>query len=70
MKKLLLIAMVMMSLPTFAQNYTMRASGIMAEDGWEAWDYIYATPEGTDLICINKHDFITPLEIIDSVFRD
>lgn len=60
----------MMSLPMFAQNYTMRASGIMAEDGWEAWDYIYATPEGTDLICINKHDFITPLEIIDSVFRD
>lgn len=70
MKKLLLIAMVMMSLPMFAQNYTMRASGIMAEDGWEAWDYIYATPEGTDLICINKHDFIDQLEIIDSVFRD
>ena len=70
MKKFLLVVMVILALPAFAQNYTMRISGYMSEDGYEAFDYIYETPEGTDLVCINKHDFITPMEFIDSITRD
>lgn len=70
MKKLLLIAMVILTLPIFAQDYTMRISNFMAADSWEAYDYIYGSPTGTDLQCINKHDFITPMEYIDSLTLD
>lgn len=62
--------MVMFTLPTFAQNYQMRVSGFMAEDSWEAYDYVYGSPKGTDLLCVNKHDFITPMEYIDSLTMD
>lgn len=70
MRKFLLIAMVMLSVSTFAQNYTMRVSSFMAEDSWEAYDYIYGSIDGIDLQCVNKHDFITPMEYIDSLTYD
>lgn len=70
MRKFLLIAMVIMTLPVFAQNYTMRVAGFMAEDSWEAYDYVYGSTNGTDMLCVNKHDFITPMEYIDSLKYD
>ncbi len=70
MRKFLLIAMVMFTLPMFAQNYTMRMANIFSEDGAEAWDYVYTDTINTSLVCINEHDFLTPTECIDSIFLD
>ena len=69
-KFLLIIAMVMFALPTFAQNYTMRLANLSSNDGVEVWDYIYSDANNTDLVCINEIEFATPLECIDSIFYD
>ena len=71
MRKFLLIAaMVMFALPTFAQNY--RLSNIFSEDGMESWTYVYSDATGTNLVCINELDNLsTPAgEFIDSIFYD
>jgi hypothetical protein len=71
MRKFLLIAaMVMFALPTFAQNY--RLSNIFSEDGMESWTYVYSDATGTNLVCINELDNLsTPAgEYIDSIFYD
>ncbi len=71
MRKFLLIAMVLFALPTFAQNYNMRLANIFSEDGFEAWDYVYSSEKGTNLVCINEVEFVTPAnEFIDSIFYD
>ena len=70
MRKFLLIAMVMFTLPMFAQNYNLRLASIYSEDGYELWDYIYASPSNTHLVCINEADFTTSMECIDSIFYD
>ena len=70
MRKFLLFAMVMFTLPLFAQNYTMRMSGVYSEDGFEAWDYVYPSAESTNIACINEIDFTTNTECIDSLFYD
>lgn len=70
MRKFLLIAMVMFTLPMFAQNYTMRLAHLYVEDGYELWDYIYSDTEGTNLVCINETELMTPMECIDSLFYD
>jgi hypothetical protein len=71
MRKFLLIAMVLFALPTFAQNYNMRLANIFSEDGFESWDYVYSSEKGTNLVCINEVEFVTPAnEFIDSIFYD
>lgn len=69
-KFLLIVAMVMFALPTFAQNY--RLSNIFSEDGMESWTYVYSDATGTNLVCINELDNLsTPAgEYIDSIFYD
>ena len=62
--------MVMFTLPMFAQNYNLRLASIYSEDGYELWDYIYASPSNTHLVCINEADFTTSMECIDSIFYD
>lgn len=71
MRKFLLIAaMVMFSLPIFAQSYTMRLSQVFSDDGYENWDYIYPNETSTQITCINEIDFTTETECIDSLFYD
>ena len=70
MRKFLLIAMVMFTLPVFAQNYTMRLANVYSDDGFESWDYVYSGATNTDLVCINEIDFTTNTEFIDSLFYD
>ena len=70
MRKFLLIAMVMFTLPVFAQNYNMRLASIASNDGVEIWDYIYSAPDNSHLVCINEMEFATPLEIVDSLEYD
>ena len=73
MRKFLLIAaMVMFALPTFAQNYELRLASIYSEEGMEAWDYVYSGNDGVNLVCINEYDMISQPtgEYIDSIFYD
>ena len=70
MRKFLLFAMVMFTLPLFAQNYTMRMIGVYSDDGYETWDYVYPSAESTNITCINEIDFTTNTECIDSLFYD
>lgn len=70
MRKFLLFAMVMFTLPLFAQNYTMRMIGVYSNDGYETWDYVYPSAESTNIACINEIDFTTNTECIDSLFYD
>lgn len=70
MRKFLLFAMVMFTLPLFAQNYTMRMIGVYSDDGFEAWDYVYPDAKSTTITCINEVDFTSDTECIDSLFYD
>ena len=72
MRKFLLIAaVVMLALPTFAQkNY--RLSNIFSEDGMESWTYVYPDATSTSLVCINELDNLSQpaAEFTDSIFYD
>lgn len=70
MKKLLLIAMVMLCLPGFSQKY--RISSFYADDGFEVWDYKYSDETGTNMVSINKVELFdtNPGEFIDSLSFD
>lgn len=71
MRKFLLIAaMVMFALPTFAQNYELRLASIYSEDGMELWDYVYSGNDGVNLVCINEFDMLSGSDVIDSLFYD
>ena len=70
MRKFLLFAMVMFTLPLFAQDFGMRLAHVYSEDGFESWDYIYPNETGTDVTCINEIDFTTDTECIDSIYYD
>ena len=49
---------------------SMRLTSIYANDGFEAYDYIYPSETSTRTTCVNKNDFITNTENIDSLFYD
>lgn len=70
MRKFLLVAMMVMSLPMFAQHYTMRLANIYDAEGFETWDYVYSDTKGTDLVCINEIDLLFNMECRDSVYTD
>lgn len=71
MRKFLLIAaMVMFALPTFAQNYELRLASIYSDDGKELWDYVYSGNDGVNLVCINEFDMLSGSDVIDSLFYD
>lgn len=68
MKRFLLIAMLMLALPSLAQNYDIRLSRIYSEDGYESREYVYAGTDNANLVCINE--ITKNIEIIDSLFYD
>ena len=74
MRKVLLMLLVVLTLPTFAQNnYQFRISSFMSEDGAFMNTYNYAEATGTDLRSINKVDLIDPsfpYQAIDSITYD
>ena len=71
MRKFLLIAMVMLTLPVFAQNYTMRIKNIQSyPDYTEVWDYNYPGDMSAKLVSIDKYDFLSETEAKDSLLYD
>lgn len=72
MKKFLLMLLVVLALPTFAQNYQFRISSFMSEDAMETISYGYETADGTDLRAIHEVDFLSDptMDIIDSLHYD
>lgn len=74
MRKFLLMLLVILTLPTLAQNdYQFRISSFMSQDAAFMNTYEYAEPTGSDLRSIHKIDFVDPIfpyEAIDSLVYD
>ncbi len=71
MRKFLLIMLVILAMPAFAQNnYQYRISSYMAIDGFEIYNYQYSDVVGTDLRSIHKIDLVEQMELIDSLVYD
>lgn len=74
MRKVLLILLVVLALPTFAQkDYQFRISSFMSEDALLMHTYNYAEPTGTDLRgihVVDSSDPSFPYEAIDSLHYD
>ena len=49
---------------------SMRLTSLYANDGLEYYDYIYPNENSTNVTCVNKYDFISNTENIDSLFYD
>ena len=70
MRKFLLLLLVVMTLPVFAQNYKYRISSYMSVDGFETYNYQYLDDASADLKGIHKIDLADQMELIDSLVYD
>lgn len=73
MRRFLLMLLVVLALPTFAQkSYSYRIDSFMSEDALETLDYQYLTPDGSDMIAIHEVDLLEQpaMEVIDSLRYD
>ncbi|MBO5704180.1 MAG: hypothetical protein J6R91_06415, partial [Bacteroidaceae bacterium] len=59
MRKFLLMLLVVLAMPAFAQNdYQFRIATFMSEDGFETQNYQYSDVLGTDLKGIHEIDLL------------
>lgn len=73
MRRFLLMLLVVLAVPTFAQNsYSFRIDAFMSEDALETLDYQYLTPDGAEMTAIKETDLLStpPVEVIDSLRYD
>ena len=64
MRKFLLLLLVVMTMPAFAQNYKYRISSYMSVDGFETYNYQYLDDAKADLQGIHKIDLADQMELI------
>jgi len=73
MRRFLLMLLVVLALPTFAQkSYSFRIDSFMSEDALETLDYQYSTPDGYEMTAIHEVDLLEDpaMEVIDSLRYD
>ena len=70
MRKFLLLLLVVMTMPAFAQNYKYRISSYMSVDGFETYNYQYLDDASANLQGIHKIDLADQMELIDSLVYD
>ena len=70
MRKFLLLLLVVMTMPAFAQNYKYRISSYMSVDGFETYNYQYLDDATANLQGIHKIDLADQMELIDSLVYD
>lgn len=73
MRRFLLMLLVVLALPTFAQkSYSFRIDSFMSEDALETLDYQYLTPDGAEMTAIHEVDLLEEpvMEVIDSLRYD
>lgn len=69
MRKFLLIMLVILAVPTFAQNGDVfRIASFMSDDAMEVWEYKYATPDGTEMTAVSEVSLLEEgWQTIDSI---
>ena len=71
MRKFLLMLLVVLAMPAFAQNnYQFRIATFMSEDGLEVSNYQYSDVLGTDLRAVYENDLMEGIECVDSLVYD
>ena len=71
MRKFLLLLLVVLTMPAFAQDdYQYRISSFMSNDGFISNNYQYSGTTGTDIRGVHRIDLAQQMELIDSLVYD